>query len=320
MNILHYIRSLFNPHKNAPASEKQKETRDVTFEKILLAKANGETLHFHIVKDGNSGFIVRIGNLQGFTSYKNMPWRYSSLEEWKAVSPYLAEVSFTGKLFSVNPARKSFIIDALPYERTSPALETNRVYTGIILNKSAKNIKVELGNNFNWEYGSLQGVIPFDTISGGSESLQNLRPGETRFVTFSSYNSPKRKKAIVTQAAVDIQSTPKDDSAPQPAAPPKKEKEKLTKEEIQSLKEYVGTAQPVTISAHPYNGRTYMLNERYRCLLENTEAFYGEKQNQVREYLRTKNIGDKIDCEVLAINEKTGLMTIRLNEQTVAGL
>ncbi len=63
-----------------------------------------------------------------------------------------------------------------------------------------------------------------------------------------------------------------------------------------------------------------MLNERYRCLLENTEAFYGEKQNQVREYLRTKNIGDKIDCEVLAINEKTGLMTIRLNEQTVAGL
>jgi len=144
---------------------------------IKESYTNQENLTFRIVEPKEKGFLVKVGGLFAFVSFKHLGWSYPSIEFWINASNSLVGNFFTGKIHNVEENPISIQIDAKEQTFDKPNLKKYAKYRGVILQKTKYGVFVDLGFNFNWKFGSILGLIHKSTLINESD-YDNWKVGE----------------------------------------------------------------------------------------------------------------------------------------------
>ena len=135
------------------------------FDTLARIKAEDKWVNFSIQSMKKMGFSVKVGGLYAFIDFQDMPWLYRDIQKWKFISPYIIDTIFKAKIKEMSYEEKIYIsIDASGARLETPVLELNEGYRCIVLQKTDTNILVEIGNNFNWQCGSIEVLINKSTF------------------------------------------------------------------------------------------------------------------------------------------------------------
>ena len=116
------------------------------------------------------GVLVKVSRYKAFLPYNLMPWRKGNVYYWQTIFPFFIDNFFQGKIVSIrrgnNKGNNRILItfDATatpvqPYE-----LKKDVKYTGIIISATNNLINVDIGIYFNWECGSIYGMMHRNNI------------------------------------------------------------------------------------------------------------------------------------------------------------
>lgn len=131
---------------------------------IKTAYTNKENVAFKIVATTEKGFSVKVGGLFAFVSYYHFCWAYPSTKFWQHAAKHLVGSFFTGKIYKLTVAPISIQINASQQQFSNKHLKRYNAYTGVILQKTTYGVFVDVGVHFNWEFGSLLGLVHKDNL------------------------------------------------------------------------------------------------------------------------------------------------------------
>jgi len=135
-------------------------------------------VHFTIEDVQIKGFRVKTGGLYAFVPFRFMPWQYPDRKMWEAIFPIIAGKAFLGKIYKIDIKRKIAIyIDGNIPQFDEITLNIGEDYTGMVVKKISSYIYVDIGYQFNWDYGSFVGLLhasTFDTL----EQFRNCKVGQ----------------------------------------------------------------------------------------------------------------------------------------------
>lgn len=114
---------------------------------------------FKIVSINKSGFTVNILNSSSIIFFENMPWVYKKNKSWKLIYPSIYSLEFKCKVKDININNNHLKLDGNIPQFTKPELIENNDYYGIIVDKSEKNLFIDIGYHFRWKHGSLLGYL-----------------------------------------------------------------------------------------------------------------------------------------------------------------
>ncbi len=328
MKIIDILARWFRPSERNDFWKQKDEPEEDKFNRMLVAEASGEIFPFEIRSFNKKGFNIRVEKISGFVSYGHMAWSYPNMEWWHNAAPYLVMHSFLGSVYEAFPQRNFVLVDAVVNRACVPDLKPGSIYKGIILQTSSKGVHVELGLHFGWKCGSVHGFIPAENLKGKA-TIANMKAGQVRFLAFSEKKQTlefRETAAEVVPVAVDgIRNTTDSTQYVSPRCfnrrKPREEAEPdLSQEEREQLAALVNTVVDITVIADEYNGKAYLLQDKYRCSLEITESIYGKKIDTVRLYLRKMRPGEHLACEVLAVSAKKSKPSLKLSEEVLSKL
>ncbi|RLD57927.1 MAG: hypothetical protein DRJ01_13260 [Bacteroidetes bacterium] len=141
------------PVKNSKTNSEpylQKRLKEIEKERI-----KGNNIPFKITGIREKGFIINVSGLKGFISFNHMPWKYSSHIYWHFLYPYIRGKYFFGKVYSVNQIQQTVVVDGNVPQFKKKVFAEDDKYKGIILDKSASGLWVDMGYHFQWECGSI---------------------------------------------------------------------------------------------------------------------------------------------------------------------
>lgn len=144
---------------------------------------------FRIIKLGEKGFSVRVYGFKAFIAFDFMPFKYDSIDSWKAVLPYLKKIEFSAKIKAFIEEKQFLILNAaIPqFEPIKP--DTQTVYSGIIVEKFSSRTILELGAAFDWKHGSVKAVLP-NSKRDRIISITDLNIGDSLSVFICSGDKP----------------------------------------------------------------------------------------------------------------------------------
>ena len=131
------------------------------YKNLYQEKEENNTVSFKITGIGEHGFKIKTSGLNGYISFQHMPWKYYNEDTWKIIFPYLADKIFYAKIFDLSWTNNliSLKLDGNIPQFNNYELKINFEYQAIITKKVNYGVFVELGNNFEWESGSIQAMI-----------------------------------------------------------------------------------------------------------------------------------------------------------------
>jgi ribosomal protein S1 len=162
---------------------------EAVFGRIESAHLKNKLIVCRISEVKNVGFLVKINGLFAFLTFKYMPWQYSSTKHWHSVAASLEGKTFFCKVLDISRVTMNegtkirIFVDASMHRLGYAELQTNVVYTGIILQKFGRFMVVETGCCFNWRCGSITGIVPIDKFTD-LEAYQSYEAGQTIDVMF----------------------------------------------------------------------------------------------------------------------------------------
>lgn len=252
---------------------------------IKESYTNQENLTFRIVEPKEKGFLVKVGGLFAFVSFKHLGWSYPSIEFWINASNSLVGNFFTGKIHNVEENPISIQIDAKEQTFDKPNLKKYAKYRGVILQKTKYGVFVDLGFNFNWKFGSILGLIHKSTLINESD-YDNWKVGEDIETLFQGYNENN-----------------------QPILGDNRERGKWSNGEMDKL---IGTIQKVSVLINE-NGKSefYVLGE-HKATIPIKKEFYPNFRTTAKKYIYGLKNGEIIDCEIIKINKRKDGFVLKL--------
>ena len=260
------------------------------FDTLARIKAEDKWVNFSIQSMKKMGFSVKVGGLYAFIDFQDMPWLYRDIQKWKFISPYIIDTIFKAKIKEMSYEEKIYIsIDASGARLETPVLELNEGYRCIVLQKTDTNILVEIGNNFNWQCGSIEVLINKSTFFF-QEEFNDLKEGDlfpTRFHGFD-----KEGRIMLGHQWID--------------------KEWRTGE----LDQLIGTIQSIKIQRDAKKNLSFLYLDKYKCQLDTDAEEYGSEKNLelIEKYLKRLPDGHEILCNVINIVKGKYRIVIKLSE------
>ena len=260
------------------------------YDTLARIKAEDKWVNFSIQSMKKMGFSVKVGGLYAFIDFQDMPWLYRDIQKWKFISPYIIDTIFKAKIKEMSYEEKIYIsIDASGTRLETPVLELNEGYRCIVLQKTDTNILVEIGNNFNWQCGSIEVLINKSTFFF-QEEFNDLKEGDlfpTRFHGFD-----KEGRIMLGHQWID--------------------KEWRTGE----LDQLIGTIQSIKIQRDAKNNLSFLYLDKYKCQLDTDAEEYGSEKNLelIEKYLKRLPDGHEILCNVINIVKGKYRIVIKLSE------
>lgn len=147
---------------------------DVLFENLKSIQMCDEVISFEIVRTNPNGYVVKVKGLYAFIPYSLMPWKYS-YKYWNYIDSYIIGARLFGKIVKIE--ERSIVVDASHSNYSEFNLQQNKFYEAIILKKGKKFVLIEIGNNFQWKFGSLTYYILLDKQENNSE-FEIYLPGD----------------------------------------------------------------------------------------------------------------------------------------------
>ena len=239
---------------------------------------NGGNLPFIIADIRERGFIIKIGGLYGFVSYLHMPWKYRNIDSWQAVFPTFKGKIFFCKIFHLEKNPLSIIVNGeIPQFKKYDLIE-NENYKGIIIQKTSIGLFIDIGYNFNWECGSIVGMLHKDNFDT-DEAFNQTKTGDIIETTFWGYNENKQPLLGINSQL----------------------KEWLTRE----IDKFIGEIFAVKVVKINDNVINYCIADKYNATLPITRTIYGAQRTHIKNAVKQLCNGDIINCEVIHINHHT---------------
>lgn len=236
---------------------------------------NGGNLPFIIADIRERGFIIKIGGLYGFVSYLHMPWKYRNIDSWQAVFPTFKGKIFFCKIFHLEKNPLSIIVNGeIPQFKKYDLIE-NENYKGIIIQKTSIGLFIDIGYNFNWECGSIVGMLHKDNFDT-DEAFNQTKTGDIIETTFWGYNENKQPLLGINSQL----------------------KEWLTRE----IDKFIGEIFAVKVVKINDNVINYCIADKYNATLPITRTIYGAQRTHIKNAVKQLCNGDIINCEVIHIN------------------
>jgi len=139
---------------------------------IEKQKSEDNILPFKLTGICENGFKIKVGGLFGYISFNHMPWKYVNKEAWKFIFPYLNGKVLFGRIYEFKKNPLKIILNGEFPQFRKPDLIISGTYTGIVINKTAFGVFVELGYYFKWKCGSIVGLMH-------ASSFENIESFET---------------------------------------------------------------------------------------------------------------------------------------------
>jgi len=236
----------------------------------------GENIPFKITGIRRKGFVIKSVGLFGFISFNHMPWKYENHNAWNAVYPSIKGKIFFGKThkFEKNPLTLILNGDVPQFKKTE--LNGTDKYKGIIINKTKYGLFIDVGYHFNWDCGSIVGMVHKSNFAP-IETFEKLEIGVTTEVFF--LGSNEKEQHLFGDSNVS--------------------KEWLNGE-IEKLE---GEILPVKIIKTDDEKTSYLVNEKYNATLPTISAIYPTNKKIIKSAIKNFKHGDIIHCEVLKVNK-----------------
>ena len=236
----------------------------------------GENIPFKITGIRRKGFIIKVAGLFGFISFDHMPWKYENHNSWNAVYPSIKGKIFFGKTHQFRKNPLSLILNGEIPQFKKTELNEKDKYKGIIINKTKYGLFVDVGYHFNWDCGSIVGMIHKSNITP-IEKFEKFEIGETTESFFLGSNN--KKQLLFGEKNVSIE---------------------WLNEEVEKL---VGEILPVKIIKINDDKTSYLVNEKYNATLPTTTSIYPTNKKVIKRAIKNFKNGDLIHCEVLKVNK-----------------
>ena len=256
-------------------------------ERISLIKQlykSKEKTHFTLIGLRLNGFIAKTNGLNAYIVFNKMPWAYSDNKSWEIVSPYLYGELFDCEIdkLSINPF--SFTLDGTVKQFKKAELKENIEYEGVIIKKGNTYLVIDIGYHFNWECGSIIGVLNKSNFLFSNLNPE-FDPGHTIKIK---YDCTFENRHICL-------------------------KKDFNKNFWQSLhiKSLLGLIVDVRYYKNEDFYDEFWVKDRYKGLLAFSYDVYGEALNEVIELKNNLEINEIIQCEILAVNPIIGYFTLK---------
>jgi len=246
--------------------------------------ANGTNLPFIITDLKEKGFGVRVCDLYGYISFNHMPWDYSNHDAWRTVFPHIIGKIFFSKLHKLTRDPLNIILNGDIPQFKIPELIEDKCYQGIIINKVNYGIFVDIGYAFNWNCGSIVGLLHRSNFNT-DEQLAIHMPGEIIDVLFWGYN--EHKKLIFGKNT--------------------ETKEWITGE----ILKLVGSVVPVHVIRKD-DDTTFLVKNKFKGTMPTSKEIYPRKRREIRKAVRMFQHGDIVFCEILHANESQRILKLKL--------
>ncbi|MBC8321325.1 MAG: hypothetical protein H8E34_11430 [Bacteroidetes bacterium] len=264
----------------------QKSYLKKLLDNIEKQDSENKNLPFKIIEIREKGFIVKVCGLRGYISFNHMPWTYNNNIAWNAVFPYLKGKLFFSKIYQIQKNPISIMLNGEIPQFKKPELTEDRMYHGIILNKTNFGAFIDIGYAFNWKNGSLIGLLHkshFETI----EHFEKIEIGEIIKLLFWGYNE---KEQVIFGLKPEL-------------------KEWFTNE----IEQLIGTILPVKTIKAPDNNVTYIVKDRFSASLLINKSIYPENRPKIRKAIRNLKDGEIIHCEIISINKPKRTFQLKWN-------
>ena len=162
--------------KNIFAKKEQKDWLDEVISNAEKHCKEGTTLPFVITGIREKGFIVKVAGLYGFVHFKRMPWHYSTREQWEIAYPFISDKRFFCNIHKIQRDPVRVYIDANVHEFKKFDLTPGESYVGLILSNVKYGVFIDLGYDFNWEYGAMIGLMHKSQFNC-TEEMEDCWPG-----------------------------------------------------------------------------------------------------------------------------------------------
>ena len=286
-NIKNSINDLFN--SSTENDESNNDYLIVLFDNLKKQKVENNTISFKIVEIRKQGFQIKVSGLFGYISFYHMPWKYSDIESWKVIFQHIQDKWFFAKIFEINRLDKyiSVKLNGEIPQFKKPNLIVGNKYSGIIIKKTDYGIFIDIGYDFNWECGSIEGMM-YKSHFENIETFEELEEGQIIEIFYWGYNK-KQQPIIGTD---------------------KKLKDWLTGK----IEELIGDIVNVEINILDTENREYKVDNMYQGLLPVTKSIYPTmNRTQVRSAITNLKNGEIIQCEIIGINNRKRTLKLKWN-------
>ena len=162
---------------DAPLDEKtlKKDWFEDLVNKAITRKESQETIRFTIEDIRIKGFEAKTGGLYAFVLFRCMPWQYPDRKMWETIFPIIVGNTFLGKIYKIRHQKRVYVfVDGNIPQFDELTLNVREDYTGIVVKKISNYVYVDIGYQFNWDYGSFVGLLHSSTF----DSLEQFRKCE----------------------------------------------------------------------------------------------------------------------------------------------
>jgi len=247
------------------------------FHNIEMIHEQKLVVPFKIVDMKKGLFIIKVKGLYACVPFDYMPWNYSHIGCWKAVSSSLMGKWFYGKIYQIHksPDKRAIAqiyVDATATITKKANLECDIDYSGIVLHKTAHSVLVDIGFHFKWECGSYCGFLP-NYYFPDFESLKHCKSGDILIVN---YDGEDEEGLIFKK-----------------------------KESVNLHLKYIGKTIQVKVNIDEKGGLELMAEDKYKAIMPFTTDIYGDEKKIIQDMRKYWQRGEIIECSVLGVNNIT---------------
>jgi hypothetical protein len=269
--------------ENIEAVETVKETEpkdffEMLFEKVLAAQELDKPLPCKIFYLREDELTVKVNGLYACLPLNRMPWSYPDTAYWKYIFPGLAGKEFKCRITEASRdenQRFNIHVDASNHSFRKMELMEDAEYTGIVLDKTDNEVRIDIGVHFRWKYGSLTGFLPLSDLADPA-TAQRCAPGEEIRINYKGSN--EKGLVFAKTAPVDLSA------------------------------EFVGKIVWVQICKSEDTAPYYLVKGKYKADLPINKLIYPKKKKKVQKLRGQWINGDIINCEVLDFKPNRGLI------------
>ena len=291
--MIDILKNLFGFGKEVAEVESPEEIKrkkdNKFFEKLFAqieeAKAMDKKTPFKIYYLNEDKLVVKVKGLFSQLPLQQMAWHYPDMAYWKCIFPTLMGREFKCKIMEAERTendRFHIVVDASSHVFREAELIENAEYTGILLQKTEEEMRIDIGFHFDWKYGSLCGFLPAADLTN-PETSQPYEPGDKIVIEYKGRD--ERGLLFATVAAIDLAA------------------------------EFVGKIVWVQIGKKDDTAPYFMVKGKYKADLPITKLIYPKKKKKVQKLRNQWQNGDIINCEVLEYKPKRGLIIKWIDEE-----
>jgi hypothetical protein len=130
---------------------------------------NNNSLPFKIMELKNIGFSVKVNGLFAFISFYHMPWKYSNVNSWIAIAPYLTNKIFYCKIYAIGREPLKIVINGEVAQFKKVNLVWGGMYKGLVIGILEYGLLIDIGYHFEWHCGSVVGLIHSSQFGNGKK-------------------------------------------------------------------------------------------------------------------------------------------------------